>query len=119
MSPLGSVLRVFYGRNQGISQLEFSAGCSGEGPTHKLIKVVGQFSCQFSSCGCRTEVSISLLAVNQGPLSAPRSHLYSLPVVPSIFKATNRESPLYQIPLRLTISSGRSQSLSRAQLSRL
>ena len=44
-------------------------------------------------CGCRTGDPISLLAVSWGPLSTPRSNLYSLPCGPFILKATNRSLP--------------------------
>lgn len=63
-------------------------------------------------CGCRTEVSISLLAVSWGCSLLLEASLPPCHMVPSISKATSGKSPFHQTPFMLHLSLTRKSPVS-------
>ena len=77
--------RVSVGWNQGISRAAFHTGGWEKNPLTSSFKVLAKYS----SCGFGTEVPISLLAVNVGPLLVSRSLSPLLACGPNISGAIN------------------------------
>lgn len=111
--------RVLYSRaerwNEGVSQVQFLAGGSGEESASKFIQVVVEFSC----LQLQNWSSISLLAVSQGLRSAPRGCLHSLlcGCLPSPQPASGPFTP--PIPLGICVSPSSLPLISRPNLTSL